>query len=127
MQIISQLYEMLSIFCEPLYIVVFISVVQLFKHYGLFDSQSSNWEIIEDVTDYDYYEQIKRASIAVIGIIVAIAFWLIKNKTNPHDFNGGIYFFKLLVSYAISTTCYELIVKYILKWAKSKLKKIKGK
>lgn len=99
-------------FIDPLFMVAFFGIVELLKYLGIFKAIEEN-EDFEQITP-DFFKDVKRLAIFIIGLLVMVVFMISKFET-LWTYAAGEYLVKLLVSLALTTTCYEMLLKHVKK------------
>lgn len=113
----ATLWDTLQLFSIPLYGICLITFIELLKYVGAFRSLQ-DLELISGNLAKNLQDQ-KRLAILVIGALLASLFFFFQDPSDQFR-----YFIKLVITYALATTCYENIIKFLKKaWLKYRKKK----
>lgn len=107
-------------FLDPVYMVAFFGIVELLKYLGVFKFIEDE-ETFEKVTP-EFFKDVKKFAIFTIGALIGLVFMIAKFESLWH-YEAGHYLVKLLVSLAVTTTCYEVLVKHLKNGAKKMFKR----
>jgi len=104
----ATIWQTLQLFSVPLYGITLITIVELLKHFGTFryldDLDPPSGLIAKERQDH------KRLAVIVLGVILGSLFASLADAPNFFQ-----YLVKLFITYALATTCYENLIRFIKK------------
>jgi hypothetical protein len=104
----ATIWQTLQLFSVPLYGITLITITELLKHFG-------TWLIAKERQDQ------KRLAVIVLGVILGSLFATFADAPNFFQ-----YLVKLFITYAIATTCYENLIRFVKKAYRRWKKRLAG-